>query len=136
MKALELIKKVRSDAKAKAKPDPVVYGSMAVGDFHRQGDVFITRLPEVPADAVKAKKSEQLAPGSTQGSRHCVATRDLKHCQFFALRQPTPLQGPIIKAKKPVEITHPEHGHVTVPPGVYGITYQRQLAAELRRVAD
>lgn len=136
MNALELIKKVESEAKVKAKPDPVVYGTLAVGDVHRQGDVYITRLDAVPANAAKAKKEAQLAPGTTQGSRHMVNSEHMQHCEFFALRQPTPLQGPIIKIRKPVEIQHPEHGHVTLPPGVYGITYQRQLAQELKRVAD
>lgn len=136
MNALELIKKVELDAKVKAKPDAVIYGAMSAGDMHRQGDVYITRLDALPADAVKAEKQAQLAPGTTQGSRHVINAAHMRHCEFFALRQPTPLQGPIIRAKKPVEIQHPEHGHVTVPPGVYGITYQRQLADELRRVAD
>jgi hypothetical protein len=48
------------------------------------------------------------------------------------------LEGPIIVAYRPVTITHPVHGDICgIPAGsVFHVMYQRQLADDLRRVAD
>ncbi len=49
-------------------PDAAPAGSRV-----RQGDVYITRLDALPAScAMEANPSAQLAPGTTQGSRHCL----------------------------------------------------------------
>lgn len=117
------------------------------GSVLRQGDLYVTCLSE-PLRKIKAWPGRQLAIGTTQGSRHIAegdcdiyeidageaakaltrlvpATKN--HRQFF---------GPAIHARGPVTITHPEHGHRTLPPGDYLITYQRVWANEIRRVAD
>lgn len=113
---------------------------MEVGDCWRQGDVQIRRLPNNwvtrhHAIVVAAKPSIQLAPGSTQGSRHCLDSLDGVH--FLRLANGTPLDGPILALDAPRSITHPEHGDCEkLPPGCYGITYQRAFAEELRRVED
>lgn len=134
MNAVEAIRKVESEAKLKAKPDAVVHKTMVVGDYHRQGDIYLTRLKAVPGGAEKITPAAQLAPGTTQGSRHIIAS--LNGVTMFRLKNPSPLDGPILKSDKPVTVEHPEHGHVTLPAGVYGVTYQRQYAEELKRVAD
>lgn len=100
----------------------------------QQGDVYFTRLATVPKNAQRLLKTAgQLVPGNTQGSRHCV---DPTLVRLWAPPRPTALQGPIIEADEMITVTHPEHGHITFPPGVYGVIYQRQYADELRRVTD
>ena len=105
------------------------------GDCWRQGDVYITLLAEVPHGLKKvANPKVQLVSGTTQGSRHCldslagvtVYSRDAK------------LDGPVLKCTQGRTITHPEHGNVILPPGIYGIHHQRDLDAENRerRVLD
>jgi len=100
----------------------------------QQGDIYLAVLDRIPQDVWRdTNASGQLAPGTTQGSRHCV---DPHRVWLWHLRIPTALQGPIIEAQDTCTITHPEHGHITLPPGIYQITYQRAYAAELRRITD
>jgi hypothetical protein len=107
------------------------------GDSWRQGDVYITLLAGRPIDAVAEKATgTQLAPGTTQGSRHCLDS--LVGVKFYRLPNPGMLDGPIIECRTERTITHPEHGDVVVGPGVYAISYQRSIVAEerQRRVED
>jgi hypothetical protein len=107
----------------------------SVGDTWRQGDLYIEKLDRVPANAKHEKKPQaQLAPGTTQGSRHVL---DSMHgVTMHRLASPTVLDGPILDLATERTITHPEHGDLVLPPGVYGVTYQRAFADELRRQAD
>lgn len=106
------------------------------GDSFRQGDIYLTLLPGVPANAVPAKAVEQLAPGTTQGSRHCLDS--LKGVKMFTIAGAGELDGPVVLITEPRTITHPEHGDVRLPAGCYGVRYQRNLDAHERvqRVLD
>lgn len=105
------------------------------GDCFRQGDVYIELLAELPPNRKLVEKPDpQLAPGTTKGSRHILDS--LQGVEMWALASPTPLDGPLLRTTEERTITHPEHGNVILPPGIYGITYQRAYADELRRVAD
>lgn len=100
----------------------------------QQGDVYFSRLAAVPTPTRRLLQSNgQLVPGQTQGSRHCVNPAQVR---LWVLPRPTPLQGPIIEATDAFTVSHPEHGHVTLAPGVYQVTYQRDFAEGLRRVVD
>lgn len=104
--------------------------------FAQQGDLYFFKLHALPKDAAReVSPSGQLAPGMTQGSRHCV---DLSTVTLYRLTNGDVLDGPLIDAPEGVLITHPEHGHLVFPPGVYGVTFQRAYADadDLRRVAD
>lgn len=103
------------------------------GDFWRQGDIYITKLETVPADFQQTDVVLQLAPGTTKGSRH-VLNHD--RIAMFVNAHANVLTGPVFKCAESVTVTHPEHGDVICPPGIYGITYQRAFAGELRRVVD
>lgn len=107
----------------------------SIGDVWRQGDLYIELIAGVPSGATLEKKpSSQLAPGTTQGSRHILDS--LKGVKMYRLPSPTVLDGPILDLSKERTVTHPEHGDVLLPPGCYSITYQRAFADELRRAAD
>lgn len=107
---------------------------MEVGDGWAQGDILVRRLSRVPTRMRPIEPRAQLAPGSTQGSRHCLSS--LEGVAMFALAGFHPLLGPVFKAGRDVTITHLEHGHLLLGPGIYAIEYQRDLAEDLRRVAD
>lgn len=112
------------------------YADVKVGrKFARQGDVYFAKLAVVPHDAQPwPYEHGQLAPGSTQGSRHTV---DLSAVRLWILSHPTALDGPIIEAPHGVIICHPEHGdHYYQFPCVVQVTYQRAYADALRRVID
>ena len=109
----------------------------SVGDFARQGDVFITLIDRVPAGCTLVKKpSAQLAPGNTRGSRHCI--QSLRGVKVYQLKEPSAYDGPIIESKNEMTIDHPEHGNWILPAGCYAISYQRTEDSEgkTRRVQD
>lgn len=105
----------------------------SIGDTARQGDLYITLLEAVPAGFDKAAVEPQLAPGTTKGSRHILSHKQVR---MYRDSNADALTGPVIECRKSVTVTHPEHGDVVLPPGVYGITYQRMFAEELRRQVD
>lgn len=114
-----------------------------VGSSIRQGDLYLTaidvRLVGKPAG------SRQLAPGTTQGSRHVVEgtchVLSVDEDQAIAVlnrlipasRGQRQFVGPLIVADGPVTIAHPEHGWRILPPGNYLVTYQRSYFAEMVR---
>lgn len=107
----------------------------SAGDTWRQGDLYIEKLDAVPRGAVLEKKPQaQLAPGTTQGSRHILDS--LRGVTVYRLESPSVLDGPILDVATERTVTHPEHGDCVLPPGVYGIFYQRAYADELRRQQD
>lgn len=106
----------------------------SVGDAWAQGDVLLVCLEAVPQGAERVKTERQLAPGTSQGSRHLLDA--LGGIVMYRLPNPTPLDGPVIEAERRFVVTHPEHGDISLPAGVWGVVYQRQFAEELRRVAD
>lgn len=123
--------RIKSDAKQQF-PD-----AASIGDSWRQGDIYITRLNGVPAGSARVEKPDrQLAPGNTQGSRHCL--QSLRCVKVFRVPNAGMLDGPVLDIGEANTITHPEHGDVALQPGVYGISYQRDLDAEdrERRVLD
>lgn len=133
-KALEVIK---SDPEKLDTKKPQRFPEAASpGNFFRQGDLYITVIKSIPGDAVKSAVRLQVADGNTQGSRHCLDAKT--GVEMFSKARQTQLDGPMIRLRKERTITHPEHGHVILPPGCYEITYQRNLDSEEReqRVRD
>lgn len=108
--------------------------TMSPGDCWAQGDLLIVCLEGVPDGALPIKGMSQLAPGTSQGSRHTL--KCLEAVAMFTMPKGTALDGPVFSAPAGCEIEHPEHGNVVLPPGTYGVIYQRQYAEELRRVLD
>jgi hypothetical protein len=117
--------------------DAKVIETCSVGDAWAQGDLLITYLgTSKPNHDMKKMDSlpEQLAPGTTKGSRHGFQAEKAK---AFTLTNATPLEGPVLHCPQGLTVPHPEHGDVTLKePGWYAITYQRAYAEELRRIAD
>ena len=114
--------------------------NLSPGDFVRQGDLYIYALPSIPERVKPITAELQLAPGTTQGSRHCLDS--LKGVRMY--RQvdqnnnliENPLQGPIMDLANDCTVTHPEHAHIKLAPGAYVVTYQRDLSKESARVLD
>ena len=107
------------------------------GDGLRQGDILVTLLAGKPAGLVKVDKPiTQLAPGTTQGSRHCLDSLD--GVTISRLERPGAYDGPVLELEKERTIEHPEHGHMVLPPGCYAVTFQRTVDSGQReaRVLD
>ena len=126
---------IQSHAEKIRNDDAHEVATASPGDTWAQGDVGIICLDRLPAGCrAEPKPAAQLAPGETQGSRHCLT--DLASVRLYRLADATPLDGPVIDAPQGCTIAHPEHGDVTLPAGIYGVIYQRAYADELRRVQD
>lgn len=111
---------------------------VANGAPSAQGDINIWKIDSLD-DLPKLKETKpfyQLAPGETRGSRHCLDEDSVKNATFYLLENPTALQGGVWTNEEETLVTHPEHGNQLLDPGTYFVTYQRQYAEELRRIAD
>lgn len=144
---------VQEQAERVRNDETAVVGTVSKGDVIRQGDVYLICITGlIDKIALKAIKDRQLAPGTTQGSRHVVqgdcevyqaedagavigtVAEALKPSQAGLFPQ---LIGPIIHARGAVEIDHPEHGNRILPGGEwYAVVYQRAFADEVRRQQD
>lgn len=108
-----------------------------IGQWARQGDVYLIAIKAKPkgAKAVAHQAEIQLALGQTMGSRHML--RMSEGVTLYRVVAPGPLDGGTIVAKGRCYINHPEHAHMDLPPGIYAVTYQRDLSAEeIRAVRD
>lgn len=139
--AVEALAAVRESAEKIKNNEPQRFPEAASHlDYFRQGDLYVTWLdPELfnieeelePADG---PIELQLAPGDTKGSRHILDSAE--GVTIYKRKNSDALSGPVMRTTCERTITHPEHGHLICPPGLYSITYQRAFADELRRVND
>jgi len=115
----------------------------------RQGDVYLRPYQGKPleyrflrgavtvrrGDATQEIQDRQLAPGTTQGSRHIVEGDGVRLYRDPSQRHP--LIGPVLVVERRCTVTHPEHAHISLPPGEYQVTYQLDaMQEELARVRD
>lgn len=135
MTTAETYEQVRTAAVENKNTDARQVDAIDPFEFGHQGDVYLWALPEIPDCAEPDPKPRaQLADGDTQGSRHILD--DLSKVEMFKLKEPNPLQGPVIRVKETVTLTHPEHAHVILSPGIYFVSFQRLRADDVRRQMD
>ena len=147
LSAGETYTRVATAAESIRNDEPATIATMSAGDVVRQGDLYLVAIDEMPASAGRYP-GRQLTPGSTQGSRHVVEGECTLYTPQAASAQAIldrlipaaagslHFFGPVVLAAGPVTITHPEHGHRTLPAGTYLTTYQRSWADEIRRQVD
>lgn len=134
MNAVEVFKEIKASAEAIKSDEQQQFPEAAsAGDYWRQGDIYVTRLDDVPDVFDNAPVELQLAPGTTKGSRHLLSH---SRVQMFVRPNADALTGPVFRNEEPVTVIHPEHGDIVCPPGVYSVTYQRAFAETLRAVRD
>ena len=146
--AQRAMKEVQTTAEKIHNDETAEVGTVSLGDVVRQGDLYLVAI-ERPPDKRKLIINRQLAPGTTQGSRHVL----LGGCPIFDgdkqqimdliniavghdVGLATELIGPVFETAMPVEVDHPEHGNRILPAGVYAVVYQRAFADEVRRQLD
>ena len=113
-------------AKSKADSKVRVVPSIPIGKSIRQGDVYLTRIKSLPKDFVETDNM-QLAPGTTQGSRHIMV-----NAKVYKNPKARNTEGPIVVAKERCLLEHPEHAHFDLPAGTYQVTYQLDYATQQR----
>lgn len=110
--------------------------------LYRQGDVLFTRIDRLPSGRRNKRENATVAYGEVTGHSHALAVEDRQtaevleigdglfvHVSDTGLR----LEGDIEGAT----FVHEEHGPITLPPGDYAVTIQREYTPEeIRNVAD
>jgi hypothetical protein len=104
---------------------------MQVGEWIRQGDVYVIRVDE------KTPKGDplgtrQVALGTSNGSRHVA---DGPRVEVFRAVGASEFDYCVVTSPEWWALTHPEHAHFELPCGTYLVRHQRDIATR-RRVAD
>jgi len=99
----------------------------------RQGDVLLVAVEEAPeGERRKAERGRLvLAYGEVTGHHHSVAAQDAELIDAGA-------EGVFLRIMTATPLEHQEHGAITLAPGDYRVTRQREYApgALPRQVAD
>lgn len=140
MTIAQQIASVRRSAEKMQAAGMEVIGTASIGDVVRQGDLYLVCIADCPAGTPAPR---QLAPGTTQGSRHVAQGNcDVLEIHDKAgvakqLNVPQELLGPAVRVRDEATITHPEHGDKALPrETIWVCVYQRAYADEVRRVQD
>lgn len=99
----------------------------------RQGDVFIERVKALPVDLAQRARDKGrivLAYGEVTGHAHAL---DATLAELFEDKDGTLY----LKLGELGHVRHEEHSTITLEPGLYRVTHQREYSPEaIRRVAD
>lgn len=104
--------------------------------MYRQGDVLIKPVTKMPAAVKKVDRDAGrvvLAYGEVTGHAHAISD---ERCDLFAGDK---LEARFLEvlAEGGVELLHEEHSTITLPPGIYEVTRQREYGPDaIRNVAD
>ena len=147
MQTQEAISMVNRQAEALFLPETRFVDAMNLSEYARQGDIYLAKIDALPPGC-KLIQNRQLAPGTTQGSRHIAGeiTKVYSHPQQGEIEQVTAVIdgktiaggraiGPVIVQEEFDVTEHPQHAHVSLPPGIYQV-YGQIDPNTLRRVQD
>jgi hypothetical protein len=99
--------------------------------LYRQGDVLIRQIDSLPKQKASKRENGILAYGEVTGHAHKV--EDLEKAEVLEIENGTFLRV----GNEGVRIVHDEHAPITLDPGNYEVTIQREYTpAEIRNVAD
>jgi len=139
---LEKIKACEKSAQTFANPETrhLSEKQIPVGKHAWQGDVAFQNIGDVPKDAKlqRNRTVRQVVEGTTRGARHCVTIESFKGVMWYTPAKSDVLTGDIMQSDSTIEIEHPEHGNIVLPPGAYQIRYQRAYSPleEMKRQRD
>ncbi len=99
--------------------------------IYRQGDVLIRRIKSLPTQKAQIRLNGILAYGEVTGHAHKV--ENLQSAEVLEVGDGLYLRV----AEEGVRIVHEEHAPITLAPGNYEVSIQREYSpAEIRNVAD
>ena len=87
---------------------------------YRHGDVVVTPVDAIPAEAKKLNRKE-LAYGEVSGHAHRVDVGELFETKDGKL---------YLRVDHMSNLTHEEHRRINLPPGCYRVTQKRQYSPE------
>jgi hypothetical protein len=92
----------------------------------RQGDVLIQRVDELPKGLKKVKGRKVLAEGEVTGHVHEL-TGD---AELFRAEDIAEMEESFLRVETEAFVEHAEHGTITLPPGHYRTSRQREYTPE------
>lgn len=138
---VEYAKRVRDGLETVKPGQPLRFTEgCTINDRIWQGDLAITMCSDkIPAGYKKVDTKVQLVPGNNIGAKHCLDGTDGVEMYLHDEWNEETLRGPYIVLSQERTVIHPVHGSVTMIPGCYQMTYQREQDLEekkARRAAD
>jgi hypothetical protein len=134
--SVEAYKAIKEHAAKRTEKTVRDCSSLKVGDFARQGDIYVVLVGELEEPGAEVK-NPQLVPGNTSGANHKVvfqpglAVHPTKPTKLRAALEKAlgaPIfdvqVGPGVKSKSPWTLTHPHHPDLVNIPGNAQIIYQ------------
>lgn len=105
--------------------------------LQRQGDVIVIPA-DVTATAPVPNKGTPVVRGESGGNTHAIFPADGPVFCDVMIGSATDLRVAVLTVPEgsTAYLGHPEHGYMGVGPGSYEIRRQREMAEELRMVAD
>lgn len=103
----------------------------------RQGDVIILPRPGVTATTRVPDAGTPVVRGENGGNTHAIQADGEVYCDVLqpSVRELTVARLFVAEGAEAV-LCHPEHGFNRIAPGSYEIRRQREMAEEMRMVAD
>ena len=101
---------------------------MTMNKFYRQGDVGLLKVEALPKGAEKQQVEERiiLAYGEVTGHAHAIAADDAA-LYFEGARR-------FLEVCYKADLTHEEHGRITLPAGTYKVIIQREYTPNALRI--
>ena len=107
--------------------------------LYRQGDVLFRRVKKLPAGDRKKRENATVAYGEVTGHSHALAAEDRGLAEVLEIGDGlyVHVSEGGIRIEGGATFVHEEHGPVTLPPGDYEVTIQREYSPEaIRNVID
>jgi hypothetical protein len=92
----------------------------------RQGDILIESVERIPAKLRRIEGRMILAEGEVTGHVHEL----VGEAELFRAEDIRELEESFVRVEREAEVQHAEHGAITLPPGDYRVSRQRQYAPE------
>jgi len=109
-----------------------------LGGLQRQGDVLIRPTTGVLAMAAVPKTGTPVVRGESGGNTHTIYAADGPVYCDVSTPSARDLRVALLSVPEgsTAYLGHPEHGYMGIAPGSYEIRRQREMAEEIRMVAD
>lgn len=107
--------------------------------LYRQGDVLFRRINQLPAGKRNKRENATVAYGEVTGHSHALAVEDREAAEVLEIGDGlfVHVSASGIRIEGGVTFVHEEHLPVTLPPGNYEVTIQREYSPEsIRNVVD
>lgn len=108
--------------------------------LYRQGDVLFTRIAKLPKGEQKKRENSTVAYGEVTGHSHQLAAEDRLGAAVLEIGDGLFVhvsEEGGVRIEGAATFVHEEHGPISLPPGDYRVTIQREYSPEeIRNVLD